>query len=83
MVSKGQFVGLDWNRIARLHSQVLTIDVQTELYCYSRMKSIKSRQSAHSGHHFYINLVSRSSTILAKCTCSQRREGSWNGIQFV
>ena len=21
MVSKGQFVGLDWNRIARLHSQ--------------------------------------------------------------
>ena len=24
MVSKGQFVGLDWNRIARLHSQVMT-----------------------------------------------------------
>ena len=24
MVSKGLFVGLDWNRIARLHSQVLT-----------------------------------------------------------
>ena len=24
MVSKSQFVGLDWNRIARLHSQVLT-----------------------------------------------------------
>ena len=24
MVSKDQFVGLDWNRIARLHSQVLT-----------------------------------------------------------
>ena len=22
MVSKGQFLGLDWNRIARLHSQV-------------------------------------------------------------
>ena len=22
MVSKGQFVGLDWSRIARLHSQV-------------------------------------------------------------
>ena len=22
MVSKGQFVGLDWNRITRLHSQV-------------------------------------------------------------
>ena len=24
MVSKGQFVGLDWNRITRLHSQVMT-----------------------------------------------------------
>ena len=24
MVSKGQFVGLDWNRIARLHRQVTT-----------------------------------------------------------
>ena len=24
MVSKGQFVGLDWNRITRLHSQVVT-----------------------------------------------------------
>ena len=23
MVSKGQFLGLDWNRIARLHSQVM------------------------------------------------------------
>ena len=27
MVSKGQFVGIDWNRIARLHSQVLTAHV--------------------------------------------------------
>ena len=24
MVGKGEFVGLDWNRIARLHSQVMT-----------------------------------------------------------
>ena len=24
MVSKGQFVGLDWNRIMRLHSQAMT-----------------------------------------------------------
>ena len=23
MVSKGQFVGLDWNRITQLHSQVM------------------------------------------------------------
>ena len=29
MVSKGQFVGLDWNRIARLHSQVLTSTCET------------------------------------------------------
>ena len=31
MVSKGQFVGLDWNRIARLHSQVLTSICETHL----------------------------------------------------
>ena len=24
MVGKGQFVGLDWNRITRLHSQAMT-----------------------------------------------------------
>ena len=24
MASKGQFMGLDWNRITRLHSQVMT-----------------------------------------------------------
>ena len=24
MVSKGHFVGLDWNRITRLHNQVMT-----------------------------------------------------------
>ena len=30
MVSKGQFVGLDWNRITRLHSQVM-IGTQEEL----------------------------------------------------
>ena len=24
MVGEGQFVGLDWNRIVRLHSQVMT-----------------------------------------------------------
>ena len=24
MVSKGKFVGLDWNRITRLHSQAMT-----------------------------------------------------------
>ena len=29
MVSKGQFVGLDWNRIARLHSQVMTSACET------------------------------------------------------
>ena len=31
MVSKGQFVGLDWNRIARLHSQVMTSTCETHL----------------------------------------------------
>ena len=30
MVSKGPFVGLDWNCIARLHSQVLTSISETD-----------------------------------------------------
>ena len=28
MLNKGQFVGLDWNRITRLHSQVMTAGTQ-------------------------------------------------------
>ena len=31
MVSKGQFVGLDWNRITRLHSQVMMLLVSSSL----------------------------------------------------
>ena len=31
MVSEGQFVGLDWNRIARLHSQVLVSTCENSL----------------------------------------------------
>ena len=31
MVSKGQFVGLDWNRIARLHSEVMTSTCKNSL----------------------------------------------------
>ena len=31
MVSKGQFVALDWNRIARLHSQVMTSTCETHI----------------------------------------------------
>ena len=31
MLSKGQFVGLDWNRIARLHSQELTNTCESSL----------------------------------------------------
>ena len=33
MVSKGQFVGLDWNHITRLHSQVMTGNAVSELLC--------------------------------------------------
>ena len=33
MVSEGQFVGLDWNRIARLHSQVLV-----STFCFTFFK---------------------------------------------
>ena len=28
LVTNGQFVGLDWDRIARIHSQVLTVTCQ-------------------------------------------------------
>ena len=43
MVSKGQFMGLDWNRITRLHSQVMTgtHDITTASRCH-----IKAYQDA-------------------------------------
>ena len=43
MVSEGQFVGLDWNRIARLHSQVLVSTCEnslTRVVIYNRISSI-------------------------------------------
>ena len=33
MVSKGQFMGLDWNRITRLHSQVIGANSLTASRC--------------------------------------------------
>ena len=33
MVSKGQFVGLDWNRITRLHSQVMIGTQEVNFFC--------------------------------------------------
>ena len=35
MVSKGQFMGLDWNRITRLHSQVISADSLTASRCHA------------------------------------------------
>ena len=37
MVSKGQFVGLDWNRITRLHSQVMTGTHETHVFVVSSL----------------------------------------------
>ena len=34
MVSKGQFMGLDWNRITRLHSQVIGANSLTASRCH-------------------------------------------------
>ena len=34
MVSKGQFMGLDWNRITRLHSQVISANSLTASRCH-------------------------------------------------
>ena len=43
MVSKGQFVGLDWNRIARLHSQVLTSTCEGNMVVIVHLKTLKSQ----------------------------------------
>ena len=48
MVSEGQFVGLDWNRIARLHSQVLVSTCENSLTA-SRCH-IKAYQDAYHMH---------------------------------
>ena len=34
MVSKGQFLGLDWNRITRLHSQEISANSVTASRCH-------------------------------------------------
>ena len=70
MVSKGQFVGIDWNRITRLHSQVMigTQEVKNSLTasrCHlkayprcgqptSKVSILKMKQQQHD-----INLCSR------------------------
>ena len=42
MVSKGQIVGIDWNRIARLHSHVLThMNSLTASRCHIKAPSTK------------------------------------------
>ena len=35
MVSKGQFMGLDWNRITRLHSQVIILVQYSDKFMHS------------------------------------------------
>ena len=48
MVSKGQFMGLDWNRITRLHSQVISADSLTASRCH-----VKAYQAAN--HPKWVN----------------------------
>ena len=55
MVSEGQFVGLDWNRIARLHSQVLVSTCENSLTA-SRCH-IKAYQDAAIKLSRYISLL--------------------------
>ena len=51
MVSKGQFVGLDWNRIARLHSQVMTSTCETHLTASRcHIKAFPWHQKEHLAH---------------------------------
>ena len=42
MASKGQFVGLDWSRIARLHSQVMTSTCEIQIPSGTRIFSESS-----------------------------------------
>ena len=49
MVSKGQFMGLDWNRITRLHSQVISADSLTASRCH-----VKAYQDA-TNHPKWVN----------------------------
>ena len=43
MVSKGQIVGIDWNRIARLHSHVLAhMNSLTESRCHIKASNMNS-----------------------------------------
>ena len=57
MVSKGQFVGLDWNRITRLHSQVMIGTQENQ---------IKSNQiKSHLGLGFFFRVLLK----LISCCC--------------
>ena len=63
MVSKGQFVGLDWNRIARLHSQVLTstyaVHLRTKINDNKMMFEFQKQDDRRRNH----NKQSRNSSI--------------------
>ena len=41
MVSKGQFIGLDWNRITRLHSLVMTIESPVAQWLERKTRSLR------------------------------------------
>ena len=57
MVSEGQFVGLDWNRIARLHSQVLVSTCENSLTATMFGTPLESKyKPLFSPLHIYISL---------------------------
>ena len=48
MVSKGQIVGIDWNRIARLHSHVLAhMNSLTASRCHINASHMNSLTASH------------------------------------
>ena len=60
MVSKGQFVGLDWNRITRLHSQVMigTQEVKNSLTASRcHLKAILCQQIRYYFIYFILNNI--------------------------
>ena len=64
MVSKGQFVGLDWNRITRLHSQVMT----------GTHKLTNSITLSHNKYYSLQRPMQKSSGI--RCSLRKRRDAS-------
>ena len=73
MVSKGQIVGIDWNRIARLHSHVLAhMNSLTASRCHINASHMNSL-TASRRHIKVVVVISLLFHIISKNTCNIKR----------